>query len=234
MSALHDIQQHLRALADPAVAKISQGFFKTGPGQYGAGDIFIGIKVPTLRAQLKHFRGAALETVAALLHSQHHEERLFALLLLIDTYQRCAATRQDAYELYLAHTRFINNWDLVDVSAPHIVGHFLADKPRRPLYALVGSNSLWERRIAIIATFHFIRGNDFADTLDLSERLLGDKHDLMHKAVGWMLREVGKRDQQVEETFLLRHYRDMPRTMLRYAIERFPEERRKAYLAGRL
>lgn len=234
MPALRDIQQHLRALADPAIARVLQGFFKTGPGQYGAGDVFLGIKVPTLRAQLRHFRGTSLETIAALLHSQHHEERLFALLLLMDTYQRVAAAQQDAYRLYLTHTRFINNWDLVDVSAPHIVGHFLADKPRQPLYELVASDSLWERRIAIIATFHFIRRNDFSDTLQLAEHLLGDTHDLMHKAVGWMLREVGKRDQQVEEAFLLRHYRNMPRTMLRYAIERFPEDRRKAYLAGLL
>jgi 3-methyladenine DNA glycosylase AlkD len=233
MTTLHAIQTHLRGLADPATARVSQSFFKTAPGQYGAGDIFLGIKVPTLRAQIKLFRTAEPATIAALLQSKNHEERLFALLLLIDRYQRgTAADKHYAYELYLAHTAYINNWDLVDVSAPHIVGDFLADKSRQVLYELVLSESLWERRIAILATLHFIRRNEFSDTLRLAEQLLGDTHDLMHKAVGWMLREVGKRDQATEEAFLLRHYRSMPRTMLRYAIERFPEARRKQYLSG--
>ena len=233
MNTLNAIQTHLRGIADPAIAAISQGFFKTAPGQYGAGDIFLGIKVPRLRALVKTFRGTPLKTVAALLKSKYHEERLFALLLLIDAYQRSdTAGKQEAYELYLSHTAHINNWDLVDVSAPHIVGDFLAERPRQVLYELVVSESLWERRIAILATFHFIRRNDFSDTLRLAELLLGDTHDLMHKAVGWMLREVGKRDQQIAEEFLQRHYRAMPRTMLRYAIERFAEPRRKAYLNG--
>lgn len=233
MSTANTIQTHLRALADPATAQMSQRFFKTAPGQYGAGDIFLGIKVPTLRAQLRIFRGTALKTVAALLRSEYHEERLFALLLLIDAYQRGNADIQQAcYDLYLAHTAHINNWDLVDTSAPHIVGDFLAGRPRQVLNQLVVSPSLWERRIAIIATFHFIRCNEFTDTLRLAEQLLGDTHDLMHKAVGWMLREVGKRDLATEEGFLLQHYRAMPRTMLRYAIERFPEARRQAYLNG--
>lgn len=233
MAAPNIIQTHLRALADPDIAQISQRFFKTAPGQYGAGDVFLGIKVPTLRAQVKIFRGAPLKTIAALLKSKYHEERLFALLLLIDSYQRGdAEMKQACYDLYLAHTAYINNWDLVDTSAPHIVGDFLAQRPRQVLYEFVVSPSLWERRIAIIATFHFIRRNEFGDTLHLAERLLPDKHDLMHKAVGWMLREVGKRDLAAEETFLLQHYRAMPRTMLRYAIERFPEARRQAYLNG--
>ena len=231
MTSLNAIQTHLRSLADPATALILQRFFKTAPGQYGAGDIFLGIKAPTLRAAVKIFRGTSPETIAALLKSKNHEERSFALLLLIDFYQRGSdADKLRAYDLYLANTDRINNWDLVDVSAPHIVGNFLADKSRQPLYELVKSNSLWERRIAMIASFHFIRRNEFTDTLQLSELLLTDTHDLIHKAVGWMLREVGKRDMQAEEEFLQRHYRSMPRTMLRYAIERFPEILRKQYL----
>lgn len=233
MTTANTIQTHLRSLADPATAQMSQRFFKTAPGQYGAGDVFLGIKVPTLRAQLSSFRGTPLKAIAAVLKSKYHEERLFALLLLIDSYQRGDAQHKHAcYDLYLAHTAHINNWDLVDVSAPHIVGNFLAQRPRQVLYELVASPSLWERRIAIIATFHFIRRNEFGDTLRLAEHLLSDKHDLIHKAVGWMLREVGKRDLATEENFLLPHYRSMPRTMLRYAIECFPEVRRQAYLDG--
>ncbi|MDP2806265.1 MAG: DNA alkylation repair protein [Gallionellaceae bacterium] len=225
------IQTHLRSIADPAVAKIAQSFFKTGPGQYGEGDIFLGIKVPTLRALIKSYRGTPLKMIDALIKSKFHEERLFALLLLIDFYQRGDEhAQQQAYELYLAHTAHINNWDLVDVSAPHIVGNFLADKPRDTLYHLLKSNSLWERRIAIIATFHFIRQNDFNDTLKIAEHLLSDQHDLMHKAVGWMLREVGKRDQAALERFLRHHCPVMPRTALRYAIERLPEPLRLNYL----
>jgi 3-methyladenine DNA glycosylase AlkD len=233
MAALNIIQTHLRNIADPATAQMSQRFFKTAPGQYGAGDVFLGIKVPILRAQIRTFRGTPLKAIAALLKSGYHEERLFALLLLIDSYQRGdTQNKQACYDLYLAHTAHINNWDLVDVSAPHIVGDFLAERPRQVLYEFVTSDSLWERRIAIIATLYFIRHNEFDDTLRLAGHLLADRHDLMHKAVGWMLREVGKRDQEIEEEFLLRHYRIMPRTMLRYAIERFPETRRKAYLNG--
>ncbi len=220
-------------MADPATAVNLQRFFKTAPGQYGAHDVFLGIKVPPLRALVKTFRGTAPRTIAALLQSEFHEERFFALLLLMDFYRHGnAEDKQQAYALYLANTDRINNWDLVDVSAPHIVGDFLADKPRQALYALVQSESLWERRIAIIATLHFIRRNEFSDTLRLAEALLADTHDLIHKAVGWMLREAGKREQTTEEAFLQTHYRAMPRTMLRYAIERFPEARRRQYLNG--
>jgi 3-methyladenine DNA glycosylase AlkD len=233
MSTLTDIQTQLRDLAHPEIALSSQRFFKTAPGQYGAGDIFLGIKVPTLRALVKEFRGSSLKIISALLKSKFHEERLFALLLLIDFYQKAnEANKQNAYALYLAHAAHINNWDLVDVSAPHIVGDFLANRLRQPLYQLVTSTSLWERRIAIVSTLHFIRRNEFTDTLQIAKHLLSDNHDLIHKAVGWMLREVGKRDQPTEEAFLQTHYGSMPRTMLRYAIERFPENRRKQYLNG--
>lgn len=227
------ISAELRALASAELATLQQRFFKTGPGQYGEGDIFMGIKVPALRALAKQHGIVDLDTIATLLHSAYHEERVFALLLLMQFYKK--ATEQDresAFKLYLTNSAHINNWDLVDVSAPHIVGHHLATRPRNILHQMARSNSLWERRIAIISTFHFIRLNDFDDTLRIAKTLLHDKHDLMHKAVGWMLREVGKRDFATEESFLLQHYRTMPRTMLRYAIERFPENRRKAFLNG--
>jgi len=233
--ALLPIQKELRGLASPEVAHIQQSFFKTGKGQYGEGDVFLGIKVPVLRVLAKQHRDAGLDTVAVLLDSRYHEERVFALLLLMQFYQRADdAGKQAAFDLYLGSTHRINNWDLVDISAPHIVGRHLEDRPRKVLQRMAKSASLWERRIAIIATFHFIRLNDFADTLQIARTLLRDEHDLMHKAVGWMLREVGKRDLSTEEAFLKAHYQSMPRTMLRYAIERFPEQKRKNYLHGKV
>lgn len=229
------ISRELRALASPETAINLQRFFKTGPGQYGEGDRFLGIKVPPLRMLAKRHADAGLDAVAALLASPYHEERMFALLLLMQFYQHAAQPEQvAAYDLYLAHTHRINNWDLVDVSAPHIVGRHLQDRPRKVLHELARSPMLWERRIAIVATFHFIRRNDFDDALRIAATLLRDEHDLMHKAVGWMLREVGKRDLVAEEDFLRQHYRTMPRTMLRYAIERFPEAKRKSYLYGKV
>jgi 3-methyladenine DNA glycosylase AlkD len=228
------ISKELRSLGSRETATVLQRFFKTGPGQYGAGDLFLGIKVPPMRALAKHHRDANLNTIAKLLDSRYHEERFFALLLLMQLYQHGTDEDQTAaYDLYLSSTHRINNWDLVDVSAPHIVGRHLQARPRKILHKLARSSSLWERRIAIISTLHFIRLNDFGDTLHIAETLLHDEHDLMHKAVGWMLREVGKRDLMAEEVFLKQHYRDMPRTMLRYAIERFPEAKRKIYLAGK-
>ena len=227
------ISKELRALASPDTAAILQRFFKTGPGQYGDGDVFLGIKVPPLRALARQHRDTDLKTITKLLDSRYHEERLFALLLLMQFYELGSDEDQSAaYDLYLRNTQRINNWDLVDISAPHIVGHYLQDRPRKVLDKLACSSSLWERRIAILATFHFIRLNEFADTLRIAETLLGDEHDLMHKAAGWMLREVGKRDLAAEEGFLQQHYHVMPRTMLRYAIEHFPEQRRRQYLNG--
>jgi 3-methyladenine DNA glycosylase AlkD len=232
-SSASAISKELRALASPEIAYNQQRYFKTGPGQYGEGDTFLGIKVPPLRALATRHRDAGLDTVSRLLDSRYHEERLLALLLLMQFYQRSDdENRTAAYELYLSKTHRINNWDLVDVSAPHIVGRHLQERPRKILHQLASSVSLWEKRISIISTLHFIRRNDFGDTLRIAETLLHDEHDLMHKAVGWMLREVGKRDLTAEEEFLKRHYRDMPRTMLRYAIERFPEPKRKNYLYG--
>ncbi len=223
----------LRAIASTELVSLQQRFFKTGPGQYGEADVFLGIKVPLVRALAKRHWDTDLDTIKTLLHSKYHEERLFALLLLMQLYERgtdkkCIA----AFDLYLGNTMHINNWDLVDVSAPHIVGRHLAARSRKVLHRLAKSSSLWERRIAIISTFYFIRNDDFNDTLTIAKTLLHDEHDLLHKAVGWMLREVGKRNLAAEETFLLQHYHDMPRTMLRYAIERFPEKRRQQYLKG--
>lgn len=235
MAALLPIQRQLRALASPEIARIQQGFFKTGPGQYGEGDVFLGIKVPVLRGLAKQQREVSLDTVQTLLDSKYHEERVFALLQLMQYYARTGDTgRQAAFDLYLANTHRINNWDLVDISAPHIVGRHLQDRPRKLLHKMAKSASLWERRIAIIATFHFIRRDDFSDTLRIAATLLSDEHDLMHKAVGWMLREVGKRDQALLEGFLRSHYAELPRTALRYAIERFSPDLRLRYLRGNL
>ncbi|MFH2134786.1 MAG: DNA alkylation repair protein [Pseudomonadota bacterium] len=231
MSKANEISAQLHALASPDTAAILQGFFKTGPGQYGAGDVFLGIKIPPLRALAKQHRDADLVAIASLLASKYHEERMFALLLLMQFYKTADETgQQAAYDLYLANTARINNWDLVDVSAPHIVGRHLEQRPRGILLQLARSDSLWERRIAIISTLHFIRQNDFTDTLHIAEMLLDDEHDLMHKAVGWMLREVGKREQKLEERFLKQHYPRLPRTALRYAIERFAPQLREQYL----
>ena len=229
------IRRSLRRLADTNTALVLQRFFKTGPGEYGEGDVFVGIKVPILRKLAAEFEEESLQTLRILLKSKIHEERMLALMILVRRFAReNDQGRRQIYKLYLAHSRLINNWDLVDGSAPYIVGAFLWSRNRQPLYVLAKSPSLWERRIAILSTFHFIRQNDFGDALRISKLLLGDEHDLIHKAVGWMLREIGKRDRTIGETFLKMHYREMPRTMLRYAIERFPEARRRKYLLGRI
>lgn len=232
LTAIHD---RLNSLANPDTARVLQGFFKTGPGQYGEGDVFLGIKVPLIRKVAAEFPVVDPACAGELLASPHHEARLLALLFWVRTFTRgSAAERAEIYARYLASTRRINNWDLVDASAPYIVGEHLVDRERAPLYRLAQSDSMWERRIAVVATFHFIRNNEFADTLAIADKLLNDQEDLLHKATGWMLREVGKRDLAALEGFLLPRYRNMPRTMLRYAIERFPEARRQAYLKSRL
>ncbi len=224
-------KQKLRSLASPEAAKASVRFFKTGPGQYGEGDIFIGVRVPALRAVSRELRALPLGEIETLLRSPIHEERQLALMILVlQVAKSDASHRQRAFDLYLGNTRFVNNWDLVDCSAPQVVGGFLLDKPRKPLFDLARSKSLWERRIAIVSTQHFIRHDDFADTLAISLRLLQDEEDLIHKAAGWMLREVGKKARAVLEDFLDQHAAAMPRTMLRYAIEHFPPDQRRAYL----
>jgi len=233
--AIDEIRTKLRKLGSKERAKVSQRFFKTGPGEYGEGDVFLGIKVPDLRKLAKKYQDISLPDVRQLLKSAVHEERLFALFVLVLAYAKGnESVKERIYELYLKHTRFVNNWDLVDTSAEHIVGHFLVNRSRKPLYALAQSPVLWERRIAILSTFHFVKRHEFTETLKISKMLLSDGEDLIHKAVGWMLREVGKRDLQTEEDFLKRHYKKMPRTMLRYAIERFPEPKRQRYLKGEI
>jgi 3-methyladenine DNA glycosylase AlkD len=225
------LQARLRALENPKDAAFLAGFFKTGPGQYGEGDVFLGLRVPVVRRVAKEFEDMPLAEMECLLRSPIHEERLAALVILVMQAAKAdAKTRKLIYDVYLANTRYVNNWDLVDLSAPQIVGAYLADKGRAPLTRLARSSWLWDRRISILATFHFIRLGEFADTLAIAQRLLTDREDLIHKAVGWMLREVGKRDAAALEDFLGRHCRAMPRTMLRYAIERFPEKKRAGYL----
>jgi 3-methyladenine DNA glycosylase AlkD len=227
------IKTRLRQFATKKKAKINQWFFKTGPGEYGEGDIFLGVTVPDIRTVVKEFQGAPLPEVITLLSSKIHEERLLALLLLVQAFTKGNdAQKKKIYSLYLKNTKYINNWDLVDLSAPNIVGTHLLDKSRKTLYAFARSGDLWKKRIAVLSTFAFIRQNDLNDSLRISKILLKDDHDLIHKAVGWMLREVGKRDMPTEEKFLKQHYKTMPRTMLRYAIERFPEAKRKRYLNG--
>ena len=228
---LTQLKKELKELSNPKQAEILQGFFKTGKGEYGEGDIFLGIKVPVQRKVANKFQDLSLEDLEELLNTKIHEYRMTALFILIEQYERGdKIEKKKIFNFYLKNTRNINNWDLVDVSAPKIVGDYLLNKPRSVLYKLAKSNNLWERRIAIISTFTFIRNNEFRDTLKIAEILLNDKHDLIHKAVGWMLREVGKRDQKTEEEFLQKHYLKMPRVMLRYAIERFEERKRKFYL----
>ena len=210
-----------------------QRFFKTGPGDYGEGDRFRGIRVPVLRKLVRKYRHLPQSEAESLLLTDFHEDRLLALLLLIDRYDRGDdAVRGEIHRFYLEHTAWVNNWDLVDASAPLLVGHYLQDRPKDPLTRLAASGILWERRMAIIATFYFIKQGNLDETFRIAARLLGDPEDLIHKAVGWMLREAGKRDITAAEIFLRPHYRQMPRTMLRYAIERFPEDRRQAYLKG--
>jgi len=229
------IKDRLQQLASRETAKILQKFFKTGPGEYGEGDIFIGVRVPDLRKLAKEFQDIAISEILAFLASSIHEERFLALLILVRNYGRGdEVKKKKIYYLYLENTSFINSWDLVDGSAHHIVGAFLMDKNKAPLYRLAKSENLWERRIAIISTFHFIKHDRFQETLEIGKILLTDPEDLIHKAVGWMLREIGKRDLAAEETFLKKHAMKMPRTMLRYAIEKFPEPKRQRYLKGNI
>jgi 3-methyladenine DNA glycosylase AlkD len=232
--SLASLRRELRTAANPDQARVAQSFFKTGPGQYGEGDQFLGIRVPVLRTFARKYEALSLADIEKLLQSRWHEERLVALLLLVRRYERGDDAQRDAvYALYFRRMAFINNWDLVDSSAPHIVGAHLSARDRAPLYTLAQSPSLWERRIAMLATQYYIRHGDFRDALAIAELLLDDPHDLIHKATGWMLREIGNRDRAAEEKFLRKHAARMPRTMLRYAIEKFPEELRRKYMASR-
>jgi 3-methyladenine DNA glycosylase AlkD len=230
---LRALRKELYGLANPRDAKFLMGFFKTGPGQYGEGDKFLGLRVPALRTLARKYAELSRADVLTMLASSWHEERLLALVIMVDAYQAGDATeRKLVHRDYLANTRYINNWDLVDASAGGIVGAHLEAGNIALLLRLARSKDMWERRIAIVSTFYFIKRDRFGPTLIIAELLLHDSHDLIHKAVGWMLREVGKRDRKVLDGFLREHYHGMPRTMLRYAIERHPEALRKKYLAG--
>ena len=222
----------LKAHADREHAKNLLRFFKTRAGDYGEGDQFLGLRVPQIRDAAKQFRALPIDEIETLLESEQHEARMLALIVMTHQYARGdAPTRNALFDLYLRRTDRINNWDLVDTSAPQIVGAHLVDGDRAILTRLARSKSIWERRISILATQWLIRLGQFDDTLRIAAMLLNDKHDLIHKAVGWMLREVGKRDLAAETRFLDKHARDMPRTMLRYAIERFPAALRAKYMA---
>jgi 3-methyladenine DNA glycosylase AlkD len=228
-----DVSKALAAVADPDSVQGKQRFFRTGPGEYGEGDRFLGVSVPDQRRIARSAKALPLNEIRTLLTTGAHEERLTALFILVLKFGRAdEALRGEIVDLYLAHTAFVNNWDLVDSSAFQLLGEWLVDRDRSVLDRLAGSESLWERRIAIIATFAFIRRGDPEWTLWLAEKLVHDRHDLIHKAVGWMLREVGNRDRDAELRWLVRHQRTMPRTMLRYAIEKFAPEERRDFLAG--
>jgi 3-methyladenine DNA glycosylase AlkD len=232
---IQKILSRIEDLGDPQRVKNLQRFFKTGPGEYGEGDIFIGLRVPEIRELAKEYQSIPLSTAVQLLHSPIHEARLLALFIMVRTYrQGDALLKEQIYHIYLQNTRFINNWDLVDLSADHIVGAHLWNRSHDPLPTLAKSDLIWDRRISIMATFHFIKKGEFSETLEIAQLLLKDKEDLIHKAVGWMLREIGNRDQKTEESFLKTHYKTMPRTMLRYAIEKFPEDLRQGYLKGKI
>lgn len=229
LSALRD---ELAAAGNPEKAESLRGYFKTGPGQYAEGDVMLGVSLPVQRALAKRYRNLDLESISASLDSRLHEERLTALLILVLQFGRADEQgKKRVFDFYLARTGRINNWDLVDTSARDIVGSYLMHKDRSILDKLAGSSSLWERRIAVIATHAFIREGQSGDSLRIAELLLGDREDLIHKAVGWTLREVGKRSRPDLEAFLNRHSARMPRTMLRYAIEHFSPAERRAYLA---
>ncbi|RGN51255.1 MULTISPECIES: DNA alkylation repair protein [unclassified Bacteroides] len=226
-----EIQQELEMYIDPVKKEYLPKFFKTGKGQYGEGDKFLGIVVPNVRLVAKKHREESFETVKELMRSEYHECRLCGLLILVERFKKSdEKDRKEIYEFYLSQTERINNWDLVDLSASYIVGEYLKDKSREPLYRLAESELLWEQRIAVVSTYAFIKNSDFTDIYALAKKLLTHEHDLMRKAIGWMLREAGKRNKDLLVAFLEKYCLAMPRTMLRYAIEKFPEEERKYYM----
>jgi 3-methyladenine DNA glycosylase AlkD len=232
MTQLLNAKRDLQKLRNPERAEFLKRFFKTGKGEYAAGDDLLGISVPNTREIAKKHRELSLEDAAKLLQSPYHEERLMSLFILTDKFEKATeAEKGKIVKIYLKlAAKYVNNWDLVDSSAQYILGKYLLNRPRTIIYKLARSKNLWEKRIAIISTAHFIRNEDFLDTFKVAEILLNDKHDLIHKAVGWMLREVGNKDQAIEVEFLNQHASHMPRTMLRYAIEKFPEKLRLKFL----
>jgi 3-methyladenine DNA glycosylase AlkD len=235
MIKITNLKKELKFKADQKQAKLLQRFFKTGPGEYGEGDIFLGIKVGDSRKIAQKYKDLSLKDTEKLLHSKIHEQRLVALLILVQKFQEGDENlKEKVSKIYLKNTNYINNWDLVDLSSHKIVGEYLFKKPKDILYKMAKSKLIWDRRIAVISTFYFIKNNEFKESLKIAKILLNDSHDLMHKAVGWMLREVGNRSLKTEEDFLKNVYKKMPRTMLRYAIEKFPEKKRQDYLKGKI
>jgi len=231
MSSLLQLKKDLKNLSNTEKKKKLEKYFKTEKGDYGEGDIFLGISVGDQRKIAKKYKKLTISQVTELLQSRIHEYRLVALILLVEKYRKGNnAEKKTIAELYLKSTEWINNWDLVDISAPKILGEYFWDKPKNILYKLAESENLWERRISILSTFTFISKGSYEISLKLAEKLVKDDHDLIHKAVGWMLREIGKRDQAIEEKFLMKYYKTMPRTMLRYSIEKFDEEKRQFYM----
>lgn len=232
MGIVSQVRKDLKGAASEERAQVSIRFFKTGKGQYGEGDKFLGIAVPDMRRIVKKYCYAPREDLLVFLHSKFHEERLFALLVLVDQFAKGEEkTKKEIFDIYLKNTKYINNWDLVDLTADRIVGAYLENRSKNILLKLSKSKLLWERRISILATFHFIKKGKSEWTLKIAGKLLNDKEDLMHKAVGWMLREVGKRcSEKIECNFLDKHVTKMPRTALRYAIERFDTEKRAHYM----
>ena len=233
--SINKLREKIKQVSNKKNAETMLWFFKTAKGEYGEGDIFAGITVPVQRKIAKEFLNLNFNELKDLLNSKVHEERLIALLILVEKYEKGEEIEKDKiFGFYIDNRKGINNWDLVDLSAPKIIGHYLMNKDKKMLYEFAKSDILWDRRIAILATYPFIKSSSFSDALKISDILLNDKHDLIHKAVGWMLREVGKKDLTVEEKFLRTRYNKMPRTMLRYAIEKFPETKRKKYLEGKI
>lgn len=231
----HEISTSLEALKDAEKAEAATRFFKTGEGEYSEQDLFLGIRVPTLRQTAKQYKHATLKDIEVLLRNQYHEIRLLAVFMMVALFERSKKKpdiQQSIVESYLSHTSFVNNWDLVDSSAYKILGPFLMERDKTVVYQLAGSNDLWERRIAMITCYYFIKHRHFDDALAIAEKLINDREDLIHKAVGWMIREIANRDKLVAVNFLAQHYQNMPRVMLRYAIEKFGKEERKAYLQG--
>ena len=233
MNISETIKNELIELKNEQISIHSQRFFKTGKGEYGEGDKFLGIRVPVLRKISKKYIKISLTDIEKLITSEYHEIRLISLFIMVLKFKNAKhEVQKEICQFYLKNAQHVNNWDLVDSSAHYIVGPYLRDKDKEIIYKFAQSDNLWERRIAIMTTYHFIKNNEFSDTLNIAKILLHDQEDLIHKAVGWMLREIGNRDKKIEEIFLLKYYNEMPRTMLRYAIEKFPKEERIEYLKG--
>ena len=229
---LDELQKELKKLSSEKRASAMQRYFKTGEGEYGFGDVFIGITVPNCRKLAIKYKEMSFEDLYKLLRSEIHEERLITLLILVHNFQKEELLQRRIYEFYIKNIKFVNNWDLVDLSSHVIIGGYLIDKPKDVIYKLSRSKNMWERRIAIISTFHFIKNDMFDVSLDLAEKLISDENDLIQKALGWMLREIGKRDKKTEVQFLDKNYKNMGRVSLRYSIEKFPQKSRQAYMLG--